>query len=93
MTKMHFTRAAEMVKAIVDGHWTSELPRFAQDWHGGDIIEVESAIVGNLSPEYVRAVWTAEAFIILFRGYNPRFDEQKFLVACGLAEAPKKGKR
>lgn len=82
MTKMHFTRAAEMVHAIVDGHWTSELPDFANYRSGR--IETDSATMGNVCQPYVRAVWTAEAFIILFREYNPRFNEQKFLKACGL---------
>ncbi len=83
MTKMHFTRAAEMVKAIVDGHWTNDLPSFAHNTVVGPI-ETISDDCGNLNVNYVRAVWTAEAFIILFRGYNPRFNEQKFLKACGL---------
>ena len=35
----------------------------------------------------------AEGFIMLFKEYNPRFDEQRFLHACGLVEQPaKKGR-
>ena len=35
----------------------------------------------------------AEGFITLFQEYNPRFDEQRFLVACGLVEKAPKVKR
>lgn len=84
MTKMHFTRAAEMVKAIVDGDWTMELPNWS-DPSIGYRVEVWTECAGNVSANYVRAVWTAEAFILLFREYNPRFNESKFLKACGLA--------
>ena len=82
MTKMHFTRAAEMVKAITEGAWASELPSWAPI-HTGEQIETISDNSGNLESAYIRAVWTAEAFIILFREYNPRFNEAKFLKACG----------
>ena len=35
----------------------------------------------------------AEAFILLFRAYNDRFDTTRFLQACGLVEQPaKKGR-
>jgi hypothetical protein len=32
----------------------------------------------------------ASKFIELFRASNDRFDEQRFLVACGLVDAPAK---
>ena len=83
MTKMHFQRAAEMVKAILHGEWTNEQPdwSFAVQKYGW--AEVYS---------HQRAIQTAEAFIILFRQFNPRFNQQTFLVACGLAEPTKKGR-
>lgn len=38
----------------------------------------------------LRAIQTAEAFIILATRFNPLFDRQRFLQACGLVETPKK---
>jgi hypothetical protein len=77
MTKQHFIRAAEIVKSIRDGHWTDEPPAWADN-------------LVLMSHSYTRAVQTAEAFLFLFKEYNPRFDEQRFLVACGLVEKPVK---
>jgi hypothetical protein len=37
-------------------------------------------------PRHARHV--GEAYISLFSEFNPRFDTQRFLVACGLAQAP-----
>ncbi len=83
MTKRHFIRAAEIVNAICEGHWTSEPPSWA-DRHAEDY----SAL-----GDYGRAVQTAEAFIVLALEFNPRFDTNRFLIACGLADAPVKAKR
>jgi len=77
---MHFVRAAEIVRAIRDGHWTNELPLWGRNRSG-----VSPAITGH-----ERAVYTAEAFIVLATGFNPRFDTQRFLIACGLVDAPVK---
>lgn len=85
MTKKHFERAAEMVKSIRDGNWTNEPP----SWADGD----RAYTPRHNDLAYRRAVQTAEAFLQLFNEYNPRFDEQRFLVACGLVEAPVKVKR
>jgi hypothetical protein len=85
MTKKHFVRAAEMVKAIRDGGWTHEAPEWAPTPYGHDL-EVSTEDMGNLLVDYVRAVQTAEAFILLFREFNPRFNQQTFLRACGLVE-------
>ena len=93
MQKRHFQHAADMVKAILNSQWTSELPSWAPDG-AGESFETCNDEHGNVMPCYVRAVWTAEALIKLFREWNPLFDEHRFLVACGLAAAPvKKGKR
>jgi hypothetical protein len=98
MTKQHFIRAAEQVKAILDGHWTTDLPDWAlqHDWMAFTPlgrIEVDTENGGNVDVNVLRAIWTAEAYILLFQAYNPRFDVQRFLVACGLVDAPvKKGR-
>jgi hypothetical protein len=88
MTKMHFQRAAEVVNAIREGKWYHGLPDWADQRLGVECaIELSTEVDGNISVDYVRAVWTAEAFIILFKEYNPRFNEAKFLKACGLGES------
>jgi hypothetical protein len=86
MTKRHFEVAAKQVKAILDGHWTSEFPSWA-DRHGNIVgpIEIDTEDSGNLDVSYTRAVWTAEAYILLFTEFNPRFDQTRFLKACGLS--------
>jgi hypothetical protein len=86
MQKRHFEHMASIVKAILDGHWIAEFPPY------GD--ESRNAISWNNSDyAYTRAVWTAEAFIKIAAEHNPRFDQDRFLVACGLVAKPaKKGK-
>jgi hypothetical protein len=92
MTKKHFEHAAEMVRAILEGHWTGESPAWSPiKW--GPEYEVDAYDLGNIDRDVVRAVQTAEAFIILAKEFNPRFDESRFLIACGLKDAPKKGRR
>ena len=81
MTKKHFIAAASLVRAIRDGLWTMELPSWAT-YNGYPTavdgpIEVSTEMDGNLSPAYVRAVWTAEAFILLAQQFNPRFDRSE----------------
>jgi hypothetical protein len=80
--------AARIVAAIHQGDWTSALPSWSH-YFAGQTWEVDSPVTGNVEPDYVRAVWTAEAFIHLFAAANPRFDQHRFLVACGLADNPK----
>ncbi len=82
MTKKHFENAAVNVNAIRKGYWTSEAPRWAN-----------AELMARIPDDYTRAVQTAEAYIMLFKQFNPRFDQDKFLVACGLAEAPAKRRR
>lgn len=88
MTRKHFQRAAEFIKGIVQGDWSSELPSWAPT-PIGTLIEVDTELKGNVSPYYVRAVWTAEAFILLFQEFNPRFNRETFLIACGLVQPAK----
>lgn len=85
MTRKHFIDAAEIVRNILGGVWALDSPSWATDVDI-PVYDHES----ELSARYLRAVWTAEAFIVLFREHNPRFDESRFLIACGLqAKAPK----
>lgn len=87
MTKHHMNYAASIVRAILAGEWTGESPTWASiQW--GPEFEIDAYELGNLDRDYVRAVQTAEAFILLFSAFNPRFDQQRFLVACGLASTP-----
>ena len=83
MTKQHFIRAAEIVRSIRVGDRTMALPSWAEPY--------SSAFADD--GRYARAIQTAKAFLLLFKEYNPRFDEQRFLQACGLVEKPvKKGR-
>ena len=84
MTKKHFQAAAAQVKSILDGDWTHEPPEWTNETHYNE--------VSIAWPDYVRAVQTAEAYILLFQEFNPRFDQQQFMKACGLAAAPNKTK-
>ena len=85
MTKLHFNRAAEIVRAILDGEWTNQLP----DW----AIMNDQFLLDNVAvpaeADHLRAVQTAEAFILMFQQFNSRFDETRFLQACGLVEVAK----
>ncbi len=85
MTKKHFIRAAAIVDAIRSGHWAMIPPSWA------DPNSVSFGI--EATPDYDRAVHTAEVFILLACEFNPRFDTNRFLIACGLADAPAKAKR
>ena len=80
MTKKPFQFAADMVSSILAGDWTNETPPWSKQSQPFDVTP------------YERAAQTAEAFIMLFRAYNPRFDQTRFLIACGLANAPAKAK-
>lgn len=92
MTKRHFEHAAAMVKAIKAGQWTNDLPDWAPLRVDG-LIEVDTESDGNFDANLLRAVWTAEAFVILFTAFNPLFDVNRFLIACRLKDKPAKGKR
>ena len=78
MTKRHFEAMADIVKAILADEWTDDLP----DWSAESHISVPTT--------YQQAARVAEAFIVLCERWNPRFDRQRFLVACGLVDAPSK---
>lgn len=82
MQKRHFEDAAKQVKAIVDGKWTFDPPSWCDHGRYQDIAYYDSH--DELSARYLRAVWTAEAYIELFERYNPRFDRDRFIKACGL---------
>lgn len=98
MTKRHFIVAAEQVKAILSGEWTNDLPDWAlqRDWTAFSPlgrIEIDTENGGNVDVYVLRAIWTAEAYICLFKQFNPRFNVDRFLIACGLKDAPAKGRR
>ena len=86
MTKRYFIRAAEIVNAIREGHWTDDLPPWADDSRDRGVFSIAAT-------SYIRAVQTAEAFIVLATEFNPRFDTNRFLIACGLVDAPVKATR
>ena len=54
---------------------------------------VKSVHEHNTPTQNAIAAIVAEKFCNLFKEYNPRFDQQRFLVACGLVDAPPKVKR
>ena len=74
ITKMHFERAAAIVKSVLHDDY------FFQD------IEVETASTGNINPALFVARRCCESFVTLFREFNPRFNAEKFYRACGLSE-------
>ncbi len=85
MTKRHFVRAAKLVNSIRTGEWTHDAPDWVEDTPDDDDEPLYDAAWGDIeSIDYTRAVQTAEAFILLFREFNPRFDRDEFLRACGL---------
>ena len=95
MTKKHFIDAAAIVKNIVDGNWTTEPPSWASARYGSVTDWSSSTDWDSNIPDgsYTRAVQTAEVFIMLFSSHNPRFDVNRFLIACGLMAQPAKVKR
>lgn len=92
ISKQHFIRAAQIVDNIRQGHWTNEPPTWATGKPDHDTKMTLVLAWDDPTPRQ-RAIQTAEAFIALFGEWNPRFDTQRFLVACGLVEAPVKAKK
>ena len=86
MTKKHFEHAAKIVSAILAGEWTNDLP----DW--ADVAKT-MPIAEDVTSDYLRAMWTAEAFILLFAADNTRFDRARFLFACGIGPKPERRTR
>jgi hypothetical protein len=80
MTKKHFDAMAALVQQIRDGNWTPDAPAWAEPRDNGRF-----DYQNTINP-FDRAVQTAEAFIILANQFGGRFDEQRFLRACGLVE-------
>ena len=78
MTRQHFQAMAEIVKAINEGEWSEDLPPWAKETQRAE---------GDL------AVSVAEAFIILSRRFNPLFNQDIFLQACGLKAQPAKRRK
>lgn len=85
MHRKHFETAAALVRSIASGGWTFDTPA----WAGPTLqptgqLRLAGWPLTDADLNYTRAVWTAEAFILLFSPFNPRFNRDKFLVACGL---------
>ena len=77
MTKQHVAFAAGLVDTIRKGAWTHDAPSWSPI--GAYLADTRHDI---------RAIQTAEAFILLFTEHNPRFDRARFLDACGLGSKP-----
>lgn len=77
MTKKHFDAAAAIVNDIRKGKWTNK-PRYARCW------TPPSYDASLCASSFERAVWTAEAFIMLAECFNPCFNRDRFLKACEL---------
>ena len=73
ITKMHFERA----EAIV---------RYVHRETGSSGIETSTEQCGNISTSDFVASHVADAFVMLFQEFNPRFNVEKFYQACGLSE-------
>lgn len=82
VTKQHFQQAADMVKAIKAGDWTDQPPSWAETIPEGEVDAGYSRV--ETVDDYTRAVQSAEFCILLFQAYNPRFNVDTFLRACGL---------
>lgn len=88
-TRNEFEQAAAQVAAILAGHWTFEAPDWAISTADSGLYDpgvYDEATERNA--RYTRAVWTAEAYILLFSNANARFDRAIFLHACGLGPKP-----
>ena len=83
MTKKYLIAAAEIVRNIREGNWTGSPPVWAENY-------TMAITVSDDYTAYIRACQTAEAFCLLFATDNPRFDQERFLSACGLVDAPTK---
>ena len=68
MTKQNFETAARIVRDIVDGPFYPKAPKSAKET--------------RTSKLEAKAVCTA--FVLLFRDDNPRFDQERFIKACGV---------
>ena len=73
ITKMHIERAAAIVKSV---HQET----------GSSGIETSTEQCGNISTSDFVARHVADAFVMLFQEFNPRFNVEKFYQACGLSE-------
>ena len=95
LTKKHFTTAAHLIRAIREGRWTNDAPGWIdvdkryRDEHDTCRDEYYDGYPysSERAARYTRAVHTAEFFVFLEQAdHNPRFDRERFLVACGLRE-------
>lgn len=82
ITVKMFSAAAECVRNILEGLWTNDPPAWASTRY---IVDDDLMSPSGSNQDYVRAVQTAEFLIIMF-GLTPGFDQQAFLVQCGLVD-------
>ncbi len=93
MAKKEFLMAAAIVKDILDGQWNPDQRWAAQLGSSSDHVSLDTP-EDRRQDNRRRAFQTAEAFMVLFTSSdNPRFDQGKFLIACGLAEKPPRRRR
>lgn len=69
MTRKHFEYAAALVRQTRSAYYPG--------------VEIDVQGSGNVSVSDFVAEQVAAQFVRLFTAYNPRFDEQRFLRACG----------
>lgn len=72
MTAKDHKNAAEIVRNIREGNWSDSRP----EWSGTEYYYYPADC-------FTQAVQTAEAFVMLFKAENSRFNQQRFLKACG----------
>lgn len=78
MNQRDITAMVAVVRAIKAGQWTDEPPVWADRERYSACIEgSDDAAV------YLRAVWTAEAFVILAQQQDKYFPVKTFLARCG----------
>lgn len=93
MNKYDIARMVTMVRAVRAGKWTTELPdwahKHAETPEGFGLHLGATQVLGGLQEmpsmfvDELRAVQTAEAFILLAHASDYPFDETAFLRDCG----------
>lgn len=82
MTATDVKAMTAIVRAILRGKWTDELPDWASRSHSGAYLLQELA---NNTDAELRAVQTAEAFIVLCDSCRCDLDVPAFLKDCGFS--------
>lgn len=82
MTPQDVRRMVQMVRAIRAGKWTDEPPAWSRDITATTPLDVDNVASA------IRAIQTAEAFILLAHSSDIYFDEMRFLQDCGFLRKP-----